>query len=76
MEQQEGPCLILPVQLAQRVMDYIRNSPSPMAPVREAMDIIQRISNLPRADPGVLNPKKPAAKKPAAKKPISRSKKS
>lgn len=49
MPQPEGLQLLIPAQLAQRVIEYIRNSPSPVIPVKEAIDIIQRISNLPRA---------------------------
>lgn len=69
MPQLEGLQLLIPAQLAQRVIEYIRNSPSPIIPVKEAMDIIQRISNLPRAqtvDPPPED-KKPTEKKPAPK---------
>jgi hypothetical protein len=68
MPQPEGLQLLIPAQLAQRVIEYIRNSPSPVIPVKEAIDIIQRISNLPRAQ--ITDPpedKQPAAKKPASK---------
>jgi hypothetical protein len=70
MQLQEELHLVIPARLAQRVIEYIRNSPSPVIPVKEAMDIIQRISNLPRAQTASPEDKQPAnseSKKPVPK---------
>jgi len=68
--QPEGLQLLIPAQLAQRVIEYIRNSPSPIIPVKEAIDIIQRISNLPRAQVADPPEDKQPADQPTGKKPV------
>ena len=70
----EEPLFLITLGLAQRIVRYINNTPSPNIPVGEAIEIINSLSSLPQATVKDETPEKDVVtnrrpRKSSAKKP-------